>query len=297
MSDLPSSPHAAGELILLIGEAARGARDLGHAIARLGYDTREAPSVAEIDGARPPVAIIVAARPGIDPFRTVRAVRTRSRFTHSLVFAWTPAGFDPPVGVAVAAGADDIVGERSTIEECVDRVVGRLARNRALHERATFDCMTHIRGRLFVSDWLSAEIGFAVENHLRASFAVVWLPGFAVARARAGLLAAERDVEAAAFALSAAVRPCDLPCRLSDDTFVVLVPGAAMLEAAAILEKARERISAKAESLRDVRIGLAEAPRDGVVWQELFERAEALLPATSIHARTSEASRPLSAAT
>jgi diguanylate cyclase (GGDEF)-like protein len=283
----PVSSHHAAELIVFVGDAASGARDLARALERLGYATAEAPSVAEIGGARPPVAVVVSAQDGVDPFRGVRAVRTRSRFAHSLLFAWTPPGFDPPVGVAVAAGADDVVAARAEVSESVDRIAGRLVRRRTLHERAMFDCITQIRGRLFVSKWLSAEIGLAVDDHVTASLAVLWLSGFAAARAERGLLAAEREVEAAAFALSAAVRPCDVPCRLSDDTFVVLLPAAGKREAAELLEGARERMSVKAASMAVV-VAVAEAPSEGATWEQLFERAEARLEMAAHCARATQ---------
>lgn len=269
--------HHAPELIVFVGDAAHGARRLAEALRRLGYATAEASTIAEIGGARAPFAVVVSAREGIDPFRAVREVRARARYAHSLVFAWTPAHLDMLPGVAVAAGAEDMLSADAPLADSVDRVAGRIARSRMLLDRATFDCVTHTRGRLFVSEWLSAEIGLAVERHGVASFAIVWLAGFAALRSARGLLAGEREVETAAFALSAAIRPRDLPCRLADDTFIVVMPGVAVREAGGLLDEARQRMAAKAPALGEIAIGITEAPRAGMTWQALFDLAEARL--------------------
>jgi PleD family two-component response regulator len=270
--------HASAGVVVFVGDAARDARRLAIALARLGYAIREAASVGAITEGHPPAAIVVSAHDGVDPFRAVRAVCVRARLAHSLVFAWTPAGFAPSVGAAVAAGADDVLGEASDIDDAVDRVAGRIVRSRTLHDRATFDCVTHLRGRLFVDESLSAEIQLALAEHAATSFAVVRLGGFPATRARSGFFAAEREVELAAFALAAAVRPCDLPCRVADDTFGVLLPGARPAEAEAVLETARERMSRRAPAMRDIVLGIVEPSRGrGETWQELFARAEARL--------------------
>lgn len=271
------SLHRDIEHIVFVGDAGRTARGVARALERLGYATAEAPTVGAIGGARPPVAIVVAAQDGVDPFRGVRAVRARPGFAHALVFVATAEGFDPPIGLAIAAGADDVLAERMSVDESVDRIAGRQVRSRALQDRARFDCVTQVRGRLFVNEWLSAEVGVAVAEHGRASLATLWLSGFAASRADRGFLATEREVEDVAFALAAGLRPCDLPCRLSDDTFVVLVPGASAAVAAALLRDARARMNVKSKAVGDVVIGVAEAPDEGVTWQQLFSRGESRL--------------------
>lgn len=279
--------HGACELVVFVGDAAQGARRLAVALRELGYATADVPRIAEIGAARAPAAVVVCAREGIDPVRGIREVRSRSRFAHSLVFAWTPARFELPRGVAVAAGAEDVLAEGDALADSLDRVAGRIARSRTLLERATFDCMTQVRGRLFVEERLSAEIALAVESHALASFAVVWLAGFGALRSERGLLAAERELEKAAFALSAALRPRDLLCRLADDTFVVLVPAMGVRDAGALLEEARVRMAAKASALDEIAVGIVEAPRVGTTWEALFALAEARLR-TKRSARTSD---------
>lgn len=276
MPTLPP-PHRDTEQIVFVGDPRPTARGIARALERLGYATDEAPTVGAIGGARPPIAVVLAVHEGIDPFGGVRAVRARPGFAHTLVFVLTVEGFDPPVGLAVAAGADDVLGEGLSVDESVDRIAGRHVRSRALQDRARFDCVTQVRGRLFVNERLTAEVGVAVVEHGCASLAAFWLSGFAAARADMGFLATEREIEDVAFALAAGLRPCDLPCRLSDDTFVVLVPGAGAASATALLDAARARMNAKAVAVGEVVVGVAESPDDGETWQQLFSRAESRL--------------------
>jgi GGDEF domain-containing protein len=182
------------------------------------------------------------------------------------------------VGPAIASGADDVLVDGDGLDEMIDRVAARIARARTLHERATFDSVTQLRSRLFVTESLSLEIGRALRRHPSAAFAVLWLSGLAASRAERGFLAVEREVEQVAFTIAAAVRPCDTACRVADDTFVVLFPGMDADEAAALLASERGRIAGKAASVGGVTSAFVEAPRDGVTWQELFEWAERQLP-------------------
>lgn len=128
MFDLLPLEQESGEQIVFVGEAARRAGGLARALECLGFTTAHAPSVDDIDDVRPPAAVVVAAEEGADPFAWVRAVRMCGRLADSLVFAWAPETLYRPVAVAVAvaAGADDVVGGRLRMEESVDRVARRL---------------------------------------------------------------------------------------------------------------------------------------------------------------------------
>jgi GGDEF domain-containing protein len=280
--------HRDVEHIAFVGETGPNAPAIARALEALGYLTSKAPTVGEVAGARPPVALILPVEAGADPYREVRAVRGRPRFADALVFVSTPVGFASATGLAIAAGADDVLEAGVTVDDAVDRIAGRLLRSRRLHDRASFDCVTQVRGRRFVEEWLSAEVALAVAEHGKAALGVLVLSGFATARAEHGFRATERDVEDIAFALAAAVRPCDLPCRLSDDTFLVVVRGVGARGAATLLQSAYARMMDKAKLVRDIAIGIAEAPDEGVAWQALFDRGEERLR----RGRTTQPARP-----
>lgn len=127
MQEVLYTPEASEAVIVFVGEAARSAGGLAWGLECLGYVTVEAPSVGEIDRARAPVAVVVPAEAGVDPFRSVRAVRTCPRLVDSLVFAWAPGELArTEVAVGLSAGADDVVGGRLRLDESVDRIAARV---------------------------------------------------------------------------------------------------------------------------------------------------------------------------
>lgn len=268
-------------LVLLVGQIGPHGRALANALHRAGYAIQWETSIAALtEAARemPPAAVLAECAPGGDPFGIVRWLRAQREYSHSLVFAVSTGAETLPIGEGIASGADDVINMPSSVEDILDRVSARIARARTLEERAFYDCVTHVRNRLFMRERLPGELSRALRRHGRASIALLEVDGVEALRRDKGRTTADRALELFAFTMRSSLRDADLACRFDERTFVVLMPGLDAKTSAVSLASVNDRVGERLRELGGVRLthvpALAEAPRDGTSWERLLEAAE-----------------------
>ena len=226
---------------------------------------------------RVPVAILLGASPGVDPYVVVRRFRCQERLAFVQIVVLPVNGESLQLSQALHAGADDIVDVPSgELDEAVNCIVARVARFQALAELAALDPLTGLHNRRLMNDQLAAEIARAERAKTNLSVAIIDLDDFKRINDVHGHAVGDRTLIAFAQAFRHSLRGYDMPYRYGGDEFVVLFPSCDAGGACAALAQLRTEFGTAVSDLPTVTFsaGIAEFPRDGVSWKALFEVAD-----------------------
>lgn len=228
-----------------------------------------------------PAAIIVG--PSVEPEarQFLHWIRNQRRLGFVQVFVFVSD--DKPFSArdAVVAGADDILvcpNESSDeLEEAVDRIAARVARSQSLAELSLLDPLTELHNRRFMTDRLPAEIARAARAASALSLALLDIDDFKSINDNHGHVAGDRALVAFSWMLRSTLRAYDIVCRFGGDEFVVLFPDCSRERAQEALEQLNTRVAWLISDLPAVTFsaGIAEFPKDGASWTDLFEVADA----------------------
>ncbi|HEY3592459.1 MAG TPA: diguanylate cyclase response regulator [Polyangiaceae bacterium] len=226
---------------------------------------------------RIPAAILLGLTPGDDPYFLVRRLRCHERLAFVQVIIVSVGAKTLQMSQALRAGADDVVaGSVEPIDEVADRIVARLDRFQALAQLAALDPLTGLLNRRLMNDQLTAEIARAGRAGTKLSVAVVDLDDFKRINDVYGHATGDRTLTAFAQAFRRGLRGYDMTYRYGGDEFVVLLSGCDANGARAALLQLREEFGLMASDLPALTFsaGIAEFPRDGVSWKDLFDVAD-----------------------
>lgn len=264
-----------GIRVLLVGAG----DDFGAELEREGFVLSRAPDLDSLGPGSDQDAVVVSLD-GPGPLEALDTLRLKTPTAAVLVL--TRPGHEADGAVALHAGAEDHLVRDSIPDGLLPRAVRyAVERRRLRRELATIDDLTHLPNlRGFVA---IAEHQLRMAE--RAGTTVVLLfvrfldHGAAIAAGRPG--EADELAAEAAEVLLGAIRDADLPARIAEDTFCVLLSGDAAGSEVAVLSRLVEAIAVHdAERTRPEALALSVGsaifdPAHPVALADLLEVAEA----------------------
>ncbi|MGH2679215.1 MAG: diguanylate cyclase [Actinomycetota bacterium] len=261
--------------VLVVGAG----EDFGAELEREGFEVSRIPDLASLGPGSDQDAVLVSLD-GPGPLEALDTLRLKT--PAAAVIVLTRAGHEADGAVALHAGAEDHLVRDSIPDGLLPRAVRyAVERRRLRRELATIDDLTrlpNLRGFVAIAE-------HQLRMAERAGTTVVLLfmrfldHGAAIAAGRpteADELAAE-----AAEVLLGAIRDADLPARIAEDTFCVLLSGDAAGSEVAVLSRLVEAIAVHdAERTRPEPLALSVGsaifdPAHPVALADLLEVAEA----------------------
>lgn len=261
--------------VLLVGTR----EDFGGDLEREGFDVARIPDLASLGPGSDQDAVIVALDdPG--PLEALETLRLKTPAAAVLVL--TAAGQEADGAVALHAGAEDHLVLGSIAEGLLPRAVRyAVERRRLRRELATIDERTHLPNlRGFVA---IAEHQLRMADRAGTPIVLLFLrfDDHATAMADARPSIADELASDAAEVLLSAIRDADLPARITDDTFCVLLSGDARGAEATVLSRLVEAIAvhdAKSPEPRPLALSVGSAiydPAHPIGLEDLLAAAEA----------------------
>jgi diguanylate cyclase (GGDEF)-like protein len=237
-----------------------------------GFDVSRAPTLDEV--AQGVDAVVVRLDDG-QPLETVRALR--STVPEAAIVVVTDQENATDGTVAMHAGAEDHLISDSVPDGLLPRAVRyavavrRLRREVTAQDQATG--LPNLRG-----------FGSIAEHHLRMAdrsgrpvvFVFVRLDGLAALAAEEGGARADELVRASADVVLEAVRSSDVPARVSDDTFCVLLTGDSEGAEGLVLSRLVEAIASRAGEGSPLALSVGTAlyePGSGATLEAILEAA------------------------
>ena len=144
-----------------------------------------------------------------------------------------------------------------------DRSGARVGRTFVLRDQTALyvDELTRIGNRRYFFDQVPALVAVCQRSGVAVSLAIIDLDGLKAINAGLGHLGGDAALVRVADALRSRVRTVDVIARMGGDEFVALLPGASEAEAAVIIERVRNALSAADVAERvTVSAGIAEIP-------------------------------------
>jgi diguanylate cyclase (GGDEF)-like protein len=235
----PEGGNVGGDTIrvLLVGTD----DDLGADLQSEGFDTRRIPDLASLRAGSEPDAVIVALDdPG--PLEALEAIRTRAPAAAVLVL--TTSDREADGAVALHAGAEDHLVRGSIPDGLLPRAVRyAVERRRLRRELATIDELTRLPNLRGFGAIAEHQLRMADRAGTPVVLLFVRLDDHRAAVVEGALTAADELAVEAAEVLLNAVRASDLPARIADDTFCVLLSGDAKGSEVAVLSRLVEAIA------------------------------------------------------
>lgn len=258
--------------VLLVGTG----EGFGSDLERDGFEVRRIPDLAALGPGSDQDGVIVA----LDDVGPLEALETlRLKKPAAAVIVLTAAGNEADGAVALHAGADDHLVRGSIADGLLPRAVRyAVERRRMRRELATIDESTRLPNlRGFVA---IAEHQLRMAD--RAGTPLVLL--FMRFNQREGTEATPTDVDERAVEASdvliSAIRGADLPARIAEDTFCVLLTGDAKGAEVTVLSRLVEAIAvhdARTTDPRPISLSIGSAiydPADPVGLEDLLDAAE-----------------------
>ncbi len=258
--------------VLLVGTG----EGFGSDLERDGFEVSRIPDLAALGPGSDQDGVIVA----LDDVGPLEALETlRLKTPAAAVIVLTTAGNEADGAVALHAGADDHLVRGSVADGLLPRAVRyAVERRRMRRELATIDESTRLPNlRGFVA---IAEHQLRMAD--RAGTPLVLL--FMRFNEDEGAATTPTDVDEhaveAADVLISAIRDADLPARIAEDTFCVLLAGDARGAEVTVLSRLVEAIAvhdAKTTHTRPISLSIGSAiydPADPVALEDLLDAAE-----------------------
>lgn len=258
--------------VLLVGTG----EGFGSDLERDGFEVRRIPDLAALGPGSDQDGVIVA----LDDVGPLEALETlRLKKPAAAVIVLTAAGNEADGAVALHAGADDHLVRGSIADGLLPRAVRyAVERRRMRRELATIDESTRLPNlRGFVA---IAEHQLRMAD--RAGTPLVLL--FMRFNQREGTEATPTDVDERAVEASdvliSAIRDADLPARIAEDTFCVLLTGDGKGAEVTVLSRLVEAIAvhdARTTDPRPISLSIGSAiydPADPVGLEDLLDAAE-----------------------
>jgi diguanylate cyclase (GGDEF)-like protein len=261
--------------VLLIGTA----DDFGAELERDGFEVARIPDLASLGPGSDRDAVIVALDdPG--PLEALETLRLRTPAAAVLVL--TAAGREADGAVALHAGAEDHLVLGSIAEGLLPRAVRyAVERRRLRRELATIDERTHLpnlRGFVAIAEH---QLRMADRSGTPAVLLFVRFDDPRAAIADGDHRATDDLAVDAAEILLSAIRDADLPARIAQDTFCVLLSGDARGAEVAVLSRLVEAIAvhdARSAAPEPLSLSVGSAiydPAHPVGLEDLLDAAEA----------------------
>jgi PleD family two-component response regulator len=163
---------------------------------------------------RVPVAMLLAAAPGPDPYVVVRFLRCQERLAFVQIIVFPVRGESLKLSQALRAGADDILDcPLERLDEAIDCIAARIDRSQTLAQLAALDPLTGLRNRRLMNDQMTAEIARAGRMGTNLSIAIVDLDHFKRINDEFGHAIGDRTLTAFARTFGRSLRDYDLPLR------------------------------------------------------------------------------------
>jgi diguanylate cyclase (GGDEF)-like protein len=274
---IPASSGTQGTILVLrpatlLPAVSKGLDAAGFAV-RFAATEEEAQAILDD---RIPAAALIGLSRGADPYERVRWLRSQERLDFVQVIVLAGRVGQAQVGEGLAVGADDVLDDATASEEIVIRILARIARSESMARLALLDPLTGLHNRRFMNDRLRAEVVRSGRSGTLLALVILDLDDFKRINDTLGHAAGDRALASFAQELRTSLREYDLTCRFGGDEFVLVLPDCGAQRAHARLAQFRSERARNREGTPPVTFsaGIAECPRDGVSWAELFEVAD-----------------------
>lgn len=247
--------------VLVAEDSPVSSRLLQRILAKWGYDV-----VAVSDGTAawealqspeaPRLAILDWVMPGLDGLEVCQRVRQHRAEPYTYMLLLTSRSDKADTVLGMAAGADDYLTKPFNAEELRMRLrAGRrildlqaelVAAREILRHQATHDPLTGLWNRAMAMDFLSEELARAGREGTPLSVIMVDLDDFKNVNDAHGHLGGDAVLREVAQRMQAAIRPYDRIGRYGGEEFLVVLPGCAGTEVAAVSERLRAKVAADA---------------------------------------------------
>jgi diguanylate cyclase (GGDEF)-like protein len=241
-----------------------------------GFDVQRTDDIAGLDEHRGADAVLIALE-GTGPLELLGALRAHA--PDAAVLVVTDPDREADGAVALHGGAEDHLVRGSIPEGFLPRAVRyAIAQRRLRRELSTSDDITRLPNLRGFAPIAEHHLRMADRAKTKVVFLFMRLDGLEEARA-AGPEEAEVLVREAAEVLLEAVRDADVPARITDDTFAVLLTGDAMGAETLVLSRLVEAIAvhdAKREDPRSLALSVGSAlydPEDPATLSRILETA------------------------
>lgn len=201
------------------------------------------------------------------------------------------------VAEAEAAAGEAAAGHGSAemaraIADTVAPAIATIRERERLRALAIHDPLTGLANRRFMEEELGRQIGRQATAGRPLAVTLIDLDHFRDYNRRHGHLAGDRALRAIANVLESYRREGDVPCRYGGDEFVIIMPDATGVEAAARLAPLRGRLAEAAVDPEGrpvepvtASIGVADFPADGGSLPALLGAADAAMYAAKQQGR------------
>ena len=258
--------------VLLVGTG----EGFGSDLERDGFEVSRIPDLAALGPGSDQDGVIVA----LDDVGPLEALETlRLKTPAAAVIVLTTAGNEADGAVALHAGADDHLVRGSVADGLLPRAVRyAVERRRMRRELATIDESTRLPNlRGFVA---IAEHQLRMADRAGTPLVLLFMRFNEDEGAATTPTDADEHAVEAADVLISAIRDADLPARIAEDTFCVLLAGDARGAEVTVLSRLVEAIAvhdAKTTHTRPISLSIGSAiydPADPVALEDLLDAAE-----------------------
>lgn len=258
--------------VLLVGTG----EGFGSDLERDGFEVSRIPDLAALGPGSDQDGVIVA----LDDVGPLEALETlRLKTPAAAVIVLTTAGNEADGAVALHAGADDHLVRGSVADGLLPRAVRyAVERRRMRRELATIDESTRLPNlRGFVA---IAEHQLRMADRAGTPLVLLFMRFNEDEEAATTPTDVDEHAVEAADVLISAIRDADLPARIAEDTFCVLLAGDARGAEVTVLSRLVEAIAvhdAKTTHTRPISLSIGSAiydPADPVALEDLLDAAE-----------------------
>ena len=256
-------------------------RLFGGLVRRWGYDVilvSDGNTALDIlrDSNPPPLALLDWQMPGLDGIEVCRRVRWEAEGAYPYLVLMTGAGNRDEMLVGLQAGADDFLLKPVDEAELQARLaVGRriVLLQQRLRDVAARDALTGLWNRGAVLDMLSTELSRGGREGCPTAVLLADVDHFKHFNDNYGHLGGDEALR------EASIRPYDMAARYGGEEFIAVLPGCGEVDAMALAERVRLRVSAFPVWCGDVpvsltiSIGVAAWTEPGLVHMEALLQA------------------------
>ncbi|NJC42671.1 two-component system cell cycle response regulator [Brevundimonas alba] len=249
----------------------------------------ETDPAAALIAARGPVDLMIinVSSSGFDGLRFVAQVRSSEASRRTPILAVVDPADRPRLLKALELGVNDILPRPVDPEELMARARTQIKRKRYADflkekldyslEMAVTDALTGLHNRRYMAGQLQAMVGRAAQGGDPVAVLVMDIDHFKSVNDSFGHDAGDEVLREFAVRLATNVRAIDLPCRLGGEEFVVVMPGAALEDAARVADRIRRDIEAQPFPIMGGSEGLTITVSIGVAASVAGDTPEALL--------------------
>jgi two-component system cell cycle response regulator len=192
--------------------------------------------------------------PELDGLSLIQRIRASSFLGYTYVIMLTARDTKDDLLTGLDAGADDYLAKPFDFDELCARIaigVRIMEHEDRLRAQATFDTLTGLLNRRAITDFAEAELSRTLREDARLSVIMLDVDHFKSINDTYGHDVGDQALQLVADTMTICLRSCDRVGRWGGEEFLVVLPGAAQDEAAAVGERIRHALATTPLPLAD----------------------------------------------